>query len=69
MDPAIDVTSDLENPVYQVILIGIEFTRDNDMVWQQLQSTCLVTSTYEWIRSYDTKKDSRGAFMAPHKYV
>ena len=48
----------------QVSLTDLEFTRDNATVWSELKSTCLDTSTYEWIRSYNNKKDGRGNLIA-----
>ena len=57
-------TSPIEKLMYQVPLTGTNFVKDNSTVWAELQSHCLGTSTYEWIRQFDASKNGRAGFQA-----
>jgi len=57
-------TSPIEKLMYQVPLTGTTFVKDNATVWAKLQSHCLGTPTYEWIRKFDSTKNGRAGFQA-----
>ena len=57
-------TSPIEKLMYQVPLTGTTFVKDNATVWAELQSHCLGTPTYEWIRKFDSTKNGRAGFQA-----
>ena len=60
----LDAVNDLERLIYSVSLTGIVFDKDNAKVWAVIQGATMDTSSYEWIRQYDLRKDGRGAVQA-----
>ena len=49
--------------IYQVPHHGVNFRRDNERVWAELQKCCLGTVTYSLIRKHDDTKNGRGAWQ------
>ena len=49
--------------VYQIPLQGVNFRRDNERVWAELQKCCLGTVTYALIREHDDTKNGRAAWQ------
>ena len=55
--------------IYSVPLHGNGYDNNNHALWQEIQNCCIDTTSYDWIRDFESNKDGRVAWLALlHKY-
>ena len=50
--------------IYSVPLHGNGYDNNNHALWQEIQNCCIDTTSYDWIRDFESNKDGRFAWLA-----
>ena len=66
---ALNTKTDEYRLIYSVPLHGNGYDNNNHALWQEIQNCCIDTTSYDWIRDFESNKDGRVAWLALlHKY-